>query len=100
MDSVDEFINVFEEILNEHGFSQSSHIKNIYHLTWNNNPDHLITSQFIVSEPIDLSIHGSHNGNEIQAIGYFKFRLPLRGFQNRTSSFSGSIIPQWIVSNF
>lgn len=31
--------------------------------------------QLIESEPIDRVIHKSNNGNKIQAIGYFKFRL-------------------------
>lgn len=84
---------VFDKTLVEHGFSQSSHIKNIYQLSWNNNPEHEITAQFIVSEMIDELIHGSHNGNKIQAIGYFRFNLPppgvsepdfiIFGFQNQ-----------------
>ncbi len=75
----DLFRNAFEKTLLEHGFSQTNNMENIYQLSWNNNPDQVVTAQFLVSEPIDELIHGSHNGNKIQAIGYFKFRLPPPG---------------------
>lgn len=80
MDKTDDlYKNTFEKTLLEHGFLTTNNTENIYHLTRNNIPNHLITAQFFVSEPIDELIHGSHNGNKIQAIGYFSFNLPPPG---------------------
>ena len=72
----DLFRNAFEKTLLEHGFSQTNNMENIYQLSWNNNPDQVVTAQFFMSEPIDELVHGSHNGNKIQAIGYFRFKFP------------------------
>ena len=38
-----------------------------------------ITIEFIESEQIDELIHSSHNGNEIESIGVFRFIFPLAG---------------------
>ena len=74
----DLYKNAFEKNLTEHGLNQTNNTDNICNLVCGNKPNQ-ITAQFITSEPIDESIHGSHNGNKIQAIGYFRFTLPPPG---------------------
>lgn len=75
-------IELYKEALNralhEHGISRTDNTDNIYKLVCDNRPD-LITAQLIGSDEIDLLRHGSCNGNEIQAIGYFRFKLPPPG---------------------
>lgn len=70
------FKEVFNKALTEHGFSQSNDTDNIYMLTWNNNPERIITLQFILPEPGNESTFGIRG---IQAIGNFRFRIPPPG---------------------
>jgi hypothetical protein len=66
----------FENKLKELGFSYQCNTDGIYILYENNNTDHIVHTQLILSEPIDKVIHGSQNNNKIQALGFFKFQLP------------------------
>ncbi len=66
----------FEKKLSELGFSYQCITDRVYILSQNNNTNPILTAQLIYSEPIEEVIHLSNNGNEIQAIGYFKLRLP------------------------
>jgi hypothetical protein len=87
------YMAAFKETLEKFGFNIQDEKNDILRLNLNGDHSKTLTAQLIVSEPIDESIHGSHNGNEIQAIGYFKFRLPppgvseqdffIFGFQNQ-----------------
>lgn len=36
----------------------------------------IVSVKLICSTKIDQAIHGSHNGNEIESIGHFKFTIP------------------------
>lgn len=65
----------FEKKLIELGYTYQCNTDDFYILYQNNNSDWNIKVQLICSEPIDDLIHGSHNGNAIQSIGYFKLRL-------------------------
>lgn len=42
---------------------------------WTSRIDLPIMVQLVISRPINPIIHGSQNGNEIDAIGYFRFKL-------------------------
>jgi hypothetical protein len=75
----DFYKNIFEKNLTEQGYSQTKDTENTYQITWNNNPARILTIHLIGSEKIDSKLHGSHNGNKIQAIGYFRFELPPPG---------------------
>ena len=65
----------FEKKLIKLGLSYSNQPDDFYILHRNNDFGRTIKVQLICSAPTNKVIHGSNNGNEIQAIGYFKFRL-------------------------
>jgi hypothetical protein len=77
MNRVDRILKTsFEKTLAEHGLSHSNDTHdNIYKLTYND-PDNVITAQFIVSEPGNESTFGIRG---IQAIGNFRFTIPPPG---------------------
>lgn len=59
----------FEKKLKELSYSYQCTSTNLYQLVLPNN-DTLIL-QFVMSEAVNIKWHGSHNGNETQAIAYF-----------------------------
>ncbi len=73
MESDNEMYKVaLNKILNEQGLFQVNYAEgNIYKLVRNNDPDHVITAQFVVSEPGNESTFGIRG---IQAIGNFRFK--------------------------
>jgi hypothetical protein len=67
---------VFEKKLKELGFSYKSITAGSYIMYKNNDTDRTINIQLILSEPIEVVIHGSRNNNKIQAISLFNLRFP------------------------
>jgi hypothetical protein len=85
----------FEKWLETLDFSFKCYNCNFYSLFQNKEVSRNIIVQLVTSEPIDEIIHGSHNNNEIQAIGYFKFTFMIEvkepdfyimAFQNKRKS--------------
>lgn len=66
----------FEKKLKELGFSYQCITDGQYILYKNNDTKSIVNAQLIYSEPIGEVIHRSNNGNEIEAIGSFKIKLP------------------------
>lgn len=65
----------FESKLIELGFSYQSNPDCCYILNPNNGVNQTIKVRLICSEPVDGNKYGSNNGNEIESIGVFKFKL-------------------------
>jgi hypothetical protein len=65
----------FENKLKELGFSFQCQTDDHYILSNKNDKDRIISIQLICSHQITESLHGSHNGTDIQSIGYFKLKL-------------------------
>jgi len=66
----------FEKKQKELGFSYQCDTDGLHILRLNNDPNRIINAQLVLSEPVDEVIQGSRNNNKIQAIGYFKLRIP------------------------
>jgi hypothetical protein len=66
----------FENTLKEHSISFQCNTKGQYILCPHNDTNSILYSHLIMSEPVDVVIHGSQNNNKIQAIGCFTIRLP------------------------
>lgn len=67
--------SIFEKELSKQGFSfqeTSGRYYNIVQKNWIVLPT---KAQLVISKPINLIHHGSQNGNELDAIGYFHFSL-------------------------
>ena len=67
--------SIFEKELSKQGFSfqeTSGRYYNIVPKNWIVLPT---ITQLVISKPINLIHHGSQNGNELDAIGYFHFTL-------------------------
>ena len=60
----------------ELGYTILQERDNTFSLNLNEVNSREIKIRLIISEPVIERIHGSHNGNKIQAIGYFKLKLP------------------------
>jgi hypothetical protein len=65
----------FEKKLSDLGFSYQSKPNEFYILYTNNNAASSINVQLICTEPVDEIKYGSRNGNVIESIGLFKFKL-------------------------
>lgn len=65
----------FEKKIKGLGFSYKCNTDGEYILSQNNDTNRILTVQLIYSEPIEEVIRVSNNGNEIEAIGSFKFKL-------------------------
>jgi hypothetical protein len=65
----------FEKKLEELGFSSQCHTDDYYTLSQNNDDVTMINTQLILSEPILEVLQKSHNGNKLEAVGYFKLNL-------------------------
>ena len=63
----------FERKLKEEGYSYNLNPDGYYKISKINRIDLPIKVQLVESKPINEIIHGSQNGNEIDAIGYFRF---------------------------
>lgn len=68
------FNKEFEEKIIELGFSFNSFPTEFYNLNDKNGINHSLTVRLVESKPPITKIHGSKNGNKIQAIGLFKFK--------------------------
>lgn len=66
-----------EKKLNEFGLSYQGRTDNSYLLCTTNGEDQKIIIKLICSDQVDESALGSRNSNLLQAIGNFKFRLPI-----------------------
>ena len=66
----------FLTTLKEHDLSVYFHRNDHYILIKNNDSSRIASVQLICSTKIDQAVHGSHNGNEIESIGNFKFIIP------------------------
>jgi hypothetical protein len=75
----------FERKLNELGFTYHCNTDRYYNLYQMNDINRTIKIKLICSEPVDVDIQGSRNGNQIQAIGIFRFKLSPTG--NETDFF-------------
>jgi len=67
------FKKEFEKRIIELGFSFNSLPAGFYNLNDKNCINHSISIQLVESNSPETQIHGSKNGNKIQAIGLFKF---------------------------
>jgi hypothetical protein len=65
----------FEKKLSELGFSYQSSPDSLYILRSSNKANVTLHVQLICSETVDEIKYGSHNGNVIESIGLFKFKL-------------------------
>lgn len=81
----------FETKLTQFGLSYSYQNEGIYAISSQHDRTNLITVRLLRSLTINKHISGSRNGNELQGIGRFKFKLPASvlepdflsfGFQN------------------
>ena len=63
----------FEKKITELGFSFRSSAAGFYLINDKNSINHSINIQLVESKSPNTQIHGSKNGNKIQAIGLFKF---------------------------
>ncbi|HBE42604.1 MAG TPA: hypothetical protein DDW27_15655 [Bacteroidales bacterium] len=73
---IQSFRKVFEEKIFELGYSLSNQQGGFY-ILFEQNLKYFLDVRLIISEQPNLSIHGSKNGLDIQAIGLFKFNQPL-----------------------
>lgn len=69
----------FEKKLIELGLSYRINNDDLYTITTQNSGGNHIKVLLILSLQPVIPVHGSKNGNDIQAIGLFKFKLPARG---------------------
>ena len=65
----------FEGKLKEEGYSYNIDPVGYYTISPINRIVLPIKVQLVVSKPVNQIIHGSQNGNEVDAIGYFRFKL-------------------------
>ncbi len=65
----------FESKLKQEAYSYNIDPVGYYKITPVNRIELPLKVQLVVSKPINEIIHGSQNGNEIDAIGYFRFKL-------------------------
>jgi hypothetical protein len=65
----------FESKLSELGFSFQAKPDDFYILSQINDVKRTITVRLICSELVNPLIYGSHNNNEVESIGLFKFKL-------------------------
>jgi hypothetical protein len=65
----------FKKNLIEHGLSYQVYSDNLYHLHHDGSVGQTIKVKLICSAHADDSEYGSRNGNNIQSIGVFKFKL-------------------------
>ena len=65
----------FESKLKEKRYSYNLETNGYYNITPTNRIQIPIKVQLVKSNPVNKIIHGSQNGNEIDAIGYFRFKL-------------------------
>lgn len=65
----------FENKLQDLGLSYIKHDDDFYAITSYKGGVEKLTVQLILSLPADRQVHGSKNGNEVQAIGLFKFKF-------------------------
>ena len=68
-------IEDFRNKLKEERYSYSLNPYGYYVISPINRINLPMVVQLVQSKPIDQIIHGSQNGNEVDAIGYFRFRL-------------------------
>ena len=66
----------FLTTLKEHDLSVYFHRNDHYILIKGGDSSRIVSVKLICSTKIDQAIHGSHNGNEIESIGHFKFTIP------------------------
>ena len=66
----------FLKHLKEHDLSIYFHRNDHYILIKGGDSSRIASVKLICSTKIDQAVHGSHNGNEIASIGYFKFIIP------------------------
>lgn len=65
----------FEKRLHELGVSYRLHDRDFYSITKQSGSENHIKVQLISSLPVNKLVHGSKNGNDVQAIGLFKFKF-------------------------
>ncbi len=65
----------FEKRLHEFGVSYRMHDRDFYVISKQSDSGNHLTVQLISSMPVEKLVHGSKNGNDVQAIGLFKFKL-------------------------
>ena len=65
----------FESKLKKEGYSYNLDSVGNYKISSIKQISLPIKAQLVVSKPVSLIFHGSQNGNEIDAIGYFHFKL-------------------------
>jgi hypothetical protein len=65
----------FEKELTKQGFLFQNTSGGYYNITPKNRIVLPTKVQHVISKPINLSYHGSQNGNDIDAIGYFRFGM-------------------------
>jgi len=65
----------FEKTLMERGYIYQCDTDGYYIIFKKNRIQPPIKVQLLCSRPINTIIHGSQNGNDLDAIGYFQFRL-------------------------
>jgi len=95
-----------ESKLKEEGYSYNFNPDEYYTITPINRIELPIKVQLVESKPINEIIHGSQNGNEIDAIGHFHFKLAADNkpdliifvFQYLRDGYSlYMIIPEWTL---
>lgn len=75
--SMDCYLQIeFEERLSDFRVSYVRDKDDFYTITRYKGGEEKLTVQLILSLPIDNQVYGSKNGNEVQAIGLFKFKFP------------------------
>lgn len=67
--------SIFEEDLLKQGFVFQKSLDGYYNITPRNRIVVPTKVQLLISKPINLTYHGSQNGNELDGIGYFYFNL-------------------------
>lgn len=67
--------SIFEKELSKQGFLFQETSDGYYNITPRNRIVLPTKVQLVISKPINLTYHGSQNGNELDGIGYFHFTL-------------------------
>ena len=66
----------FLQAIRERDLSVYFHRNDHYILIKGGDSSRIVSVKLICSTKIDQAVHGSHNGNEIESIGHFKFTIP------------------------
>ena len=78
----------FEKKLLELGLSYSINNEGFYTILKPRDGANLISVRLVSSLPVNKQVYGSKNGNEVQSIGRFKFKLSSSGLETDILSFA------------